>query len=47
MDLNPIRHLIPAAAIDKAVGAIVKLQKGATKIGCVKVYEDVSTSFRK
>lgn len=47
VDLNAIRHLIPAAAIDKAVGAIVKLQKGATRIEGVTVYEDVGTSFRR
>jgi hypothetical protein len=47
VDLNAIRHLIPAAAIDKAVATIVKAQKGATRIEGVKVYEDVATSFRR
>jgi hypothetical protein len=47
VDLNAIRHLIPAAAIDKAVAAIVKAQKGATRIEGVTVYEDVTTSFRR
>lgn len=47
VDLNAIRHMIPPAEIDKAVAKIVKLQKGATKIDGVKVYEDVGTTFRK
>lgn len=47
VDLNALRNLIPAAEIDKAIGKVVKLQKGATKIDGVTVYEDVGTSFRR
>lgn len=47
VDLNSIRAFFTPAEIDKAVGKVVRLQKGATKIEGVKVYEDVGTSFRR
>jgi hypothetical protein len=46
VDLNSIRNFFPAAEVDKAVAKVVKLQKSATKIEGVKVYEDVGTKFR-
>ncbi len=47
VDLNSIRAFFTPAEIDKAVGKIVKLQKGATKVEGVRVFEDVATQFRK
>jgi len=47
VDLNSIRAFFTPAEIDKAVAKFVKLQKGATKIEGVKVFEDVGTSFRR
>lgn len=46
VDLNSIRAFFTPAEIDKAVGKIVRLQKGATKVEGVRVFEDVGTSFR-
>lgn len=47
VDLNSIRLAFTPAEIDKAVGKIVRTQKGATKIEGVRVFEDVGTSFRR
>lgn len=47
VDLNSIRAFFTPAEIDKAVGKVVRLQKGATRIEGVKVFEDVGTSFRR
>lgn len=46
VDLNALRGMISPTEIDKAIGRIVKVQRGATKIAGVKVYEDVATKFR-
>lgn len=46
VDLNSIRAFFTPAEIDKAVGKIVRLQKGATKVEGVRVFEDVGTQFR-
>jgi hypothetical protein len=47
IDLNALRGMIAPAEIDKAIARVVKIQKGATKIEGVTVYEDVGTSFRR
>lgn len=46
IDLNAIRAFIDPKAIDVAVGKIVKIQKGATKIEGVRVFEKETASFR-
>lgn len=47
VDLNALRQLIDQKAVTTAVGKIVKVQKGATKIAGVRVFEDVATQFRR
>lgn len=47
VDLNAIRAFMDPKDIDKAVRKLVKIQKGATKIDGVRVYEDVGTTFRR
>lgn len=47
IDLNSIRNLIDQKAINTAVGKIVKVQKGSTKIAGVRVFEEIGTSFRR
>jgi hypothetical protein len=47
IDLNALRLLIDQKAITAAVGKIVKVQKGSTKITGVRVFEDVATQFRR
>lgn len=47
VDLNALRNFFKPDEIDKAVRKLVKLQKGQTKIDGVRVFEDVSTTFRR
>jgi uncharacterized membrane protein YqiK len=47
VDLNAIRQFIAPDAIDKAIRKIVGIQKGATKIEGVRVYEEADTQFRR
>lgn len=47
IDLNAIRTFIDPKAIAVAVGKIVKIQKGATKIAGVRVFEDETAQFRR
>lgn len=47
VDLNAIRQFFTPKEINTAVGKVVRLQKGATKIDGVRVYEDVATQFRR
>jgi hypothetical protein len=46
VDLNAIRAFIDPKAISVAVGKIVKIQKGATKIDGVRVFTEETAQFR-
>jgi hypothetical protein len=47
INLNEIRPFIDPKAISAAVGKIVKIQKGATLLAGVRVFEIVNTRFRR
>jgi hypothetical protein len=47
IDLNAIRAFIDPKAVNVAIGKIIKIQKGETKIDGVRVYEDAGTTFRR
>jgi hypothetical protein len=47
VDLNALRMFFAPADIDKAVRAVVKKQKGATKVDGVRVYEEAEALFRR
>lgn len=46
VDLNSIRDFIDRDAVEKAIRAKIKIQKGNTEINGVRVFEDVKTSIR-
>jgi hypothetical protein len=47
IDLVALRPFLDPKDIDKAVRKAVRIQKGATKIYGVRVFEDVATQFRR
>jgi hypothetical protein len=47
VDLNAIRAFMDPRDVEKAVRKLVKIQKGATKVEGVRVFEDVGTTFRR
>lgn len=46
VDLNSIRDFIDREAVEKAIRAKIKIQKGNTEIPGVRVFEDVKASIR-
>lgn len=46
LDLNSIRDFIDREAVEKAIRAKIKIQKGNTEIPGVRVFEDVKASIR-
>lgn len=47
VDLNALRNFIAPDAVEKALKALVKIQKGNAKVEGVRFFEDDKTTFRR